>query len=492
MSLSDAYRKRNDPGLYAVNRAPMPSGNAEPRPPETMKTKSQTPLAMVDLFAGCGGLSLGMENAGFTPVFVNELNPDAMATYLANRHHRIGGKPFAEQGHLHCNDANDLQGARLEKMVADLSALGLTLPDLDEAEGASNRGDLDLLAGGPPCQGYSGIGHRRSYAVDKKDLPSNQLYGRMIKIIRRLRPRIFLFENVRGILTSKWTQDGGDMIWPDVWGEFRRIPGYQVRYTLVKASDYGVPQNRPRVLLVGIRDDIILTSSIVDPSADEEDAVRCGFLPRGNPAEAPGLEELLGDLVDPAINRALRNQDFRQGKFESREYPRAPLTPIQMKLRVPPPAHEEWNGELTEQEYSKHAARIVDKFAYMIKNGGEIPEGAQTKKFAQKVLPKSWGNGRPTITATSMPDDYVHYSQPRILTVREWARLQLFPDWYKFTGKRTTGGIRRAGNPREGLFDREVPKYTQIGNAVPVGLAERVGLHFKRVLEDALGDVNPR
>ncbi|WP_461344303.1 DNA cytosine methyltransferase [Brevundimonas sp. GN22] len=453
-----------------------------------MKNKSQIPFSMVDLFAGCGGLSLGMENAGFTPVFVNELNPDAMATYLANRHHEVGGKPFAEQAHLHCNDANELQGPRLEKMVSDLAALGLTLPDLEEAENASNKGDLDLLAGGPPCQGYSGIGHRRSYAVDKKDLPSNQLYGRMTKIIRRLRPRIFLFENVRGILTSKWTREGDDMIWPDVWGEFRKIPGYHVRYTLVRASDYGVPQNRPRVLLVGIRDDIVKASSIVDLSADDKDAVKCGFLPKGDPSEAPGIEELLGDLVDPAIKRALEKQDFPQGKFETREYPRAPQTSIQKKLRAAPPAHEERSGQLTDHEYSKHAKRIVDKFAYMIKNGGEIPEGAQTKKFAQKVLPKTWGNGHPTITATSMPDDYVHYSQPRILTVREWARLQLFPDWYRFMGKRTTGGIRRAGNPREGIFDREVPKYTQIGNAVPVGLAERVGAHFKRMLEDALKD----
>jgi DNA (cytosine-5)-methyltransferase 1 len=453
-----------------------------------MKNKSQIPFAMVDLFAGCGGLSLGMEKAGFTPVFVNELNPDAMATYLANRHHQVGGMPFAEQAHLHCNDANELQGPRLEKMVSDLAALGLTLPDLEEAGNASNKGDLDLLAGGPPCQGYSGIGHRRSYAVDKKDLPSNQLYGRMTKIIRRLRPRIFLFENVRGILTSKWTREGDDMIWPDVWGEFRKIHGYHVRYTLVRASDYGVPQNRPRVLLVGIRDDIVEASSIVDPSADDKDAVKCGFLPKGDPSEAPGIEELLGDLVDPAIKRALEKRDFPQGKFETREYPRTPQTAIQKKLRAAPPAHEERSGKLTDHEYSKHAKRIVDKFAYMIKNGGEIPEGAQTKKFAQKVLPKSWGNGRPTITATSMPDDYVHYSQPRILTVREWARLQLFPDWYRFMGKRTTGGIRRAGNPREGIFDREVPKYTQIGNAVPVGLAERVGAHFKCVLEDALGN----
>lgn len=455
-----------------------------------MNEKSRIKLPMVDLFAGCGGLSLGMENAGFTPVFVNELNPDALATYLANRHHSVGGKPFADQEHLHCNDANELQGERLEKMVSDLSKLGLTFPSQDEAEAATENSDLDLLAGGPPCQGYSGIGHRRSYAVDKKDLPSNQLYGRMTKIIRRLRPRIFLFENVRGILTSKWTREGEDKIWPDVWGEFRKIPGYQVRYTLVKASDYGVPQNRPRVLLVGIRDDIVAASSIIDLSVDEEDAVKCGFLPKGEPSEAPGIEELLGDLVDPKAKRALEKQDFPKGKFQTSKYPREPQTAVQRMLREAPPAHEERSGELTDHEYSKHAKRIVDKFAHMIANKGQIPEKWQTKKFSQKVLPRTWGNGRPTITATSMPDDYVHYSQPRILTVREWARLQLFPDWYRFMGKRTTGGIRRAGNPQEGIFDREVPKYTQIGNAVPVGLAERVGAHFKRVLEDALGNAS--
>jgi DNA (cytosine-5)-methyltransferase 1 len=441
----------------------------------------QTPLSMVDLFAGCGGLSLGMENAGFTPVFVNELNAHAMETYLANRHHEVGGKPFAEQHDLHCHDANELDGDRLEKMVRDLSSLGLTFPSIDVAEAGHGSSTLDLLAGGPPCQGYSGIGHRRSYSVDKKDLPSNQLFGRMAKIIRRLRPRIFLFENVRGILTSKWTRDGNDLIWPDVLGEFRSIPGYHVRYKLVRASDYGVPQNRPRVLLVGIRHDVAAASSMVDPRADEKDAVKCGFLPAGEPSEAPGLEELLSDLVDPAAERALETQEFPSGKFETTRYPRKPQTKIQELLRAPPPAHEHRAGELTDHEYSRHARRIVDKFTHMIEHG-EIPEAARTKKFAQKVLPRDWGNGRPSITATSMPDDYVHYCQPRILTVREWARLQLFPDWYEFKGKRTTGGIRRAGNPREGNFDREVPKYTQIGNAVPVGLAERVGKHFALIL----------
>jgi DNA (cytosine-5)-methyltransferase 1 len=119
----------------------------------------------------------------------------------------------------------------------------------------------------------------------------------------------------------------------------------------------------------------------------------------------------------------------------------------------------------------------------MQKNDGKIPESMKTKKFSQKLLPSIWTSKGPTVTATSMPDDYVHFTQPRTLTVREWARLQTFPDWYQFAGKRTTGGIRRAGNPREGIFEREVPKYTQIGNAVPVKLAEALGFHFKKILE---------
>jgi DNA (cytosine-5)-methyltransferase 1 len=138
---------------------------------------------------------------------------------------------------------------------------------------------------------------------------------------------------------------------------------------------------------------------------------------------------------------------------------------------------------LGEQEYSKHSATVVERFRYMLENHGEIPEHLKTKKFAQRALTKVWGNSGPNITATSLPDDFVHYEQARTLTVREWARLQTFPDWYQFAGKRTTGGIRRAGNPREGIFDREVPKYTQIGNAVPVKLGREVGKHFLSLLK---------
>lgn len=442
--------------------------------------------SMVDLFAGCGGLSLGFENAKFTPVFVSELNEHALATYLRNRHHSLGGDRFSTNAALHCNDAHELQGKRLEQLKSDLAALPeLGLSNLGKIRPTDKGGsDLDVVAGGPPCQGYSGIGIRRSYAVDKKDLPSNQLYQRMVAIIAELRPRLFLFENVRGLLNAKWTREGGRPIWPDVKAAFRSIPGYTVRWSLVYAKDYGVPQNRPRVLLVGVRNDILAQVNFLDPSAHEEDAVECGFLPRGESGSFPDLEDLLDDLVDADIMKTLLSGKYSAGPFTTADYPAPPKTELQRRLRTPPP-HARRRVELTEQEYSKHAANIVEKFRHMQRHGGEIPEHFRTKKFSQRVLPRRWGNGSPNITATSMPDDYVHYAQPRILTVREWARLQLFPDWYEFAGKRTTGGIRRAGNPQQGIFDREVPKYTQIGNAVPVALAEHVGRHFRSILDEA-------
>ncbi|ADV28031.1 DNA-cytosine methyltransferase [Pseudoxanthomonas suwonensis 11-1] len=418
-------------------------------------------LKVVDLFAGCGGLSLGLEQAGFVPVFVNELNDDARATYIQNRVERH--EWLAEPG-FH---ASDVKGMVLDKKY--LPALEKRLKDTFAIE----HGELDLLVGGPPCQGFSGIGHRRSYSVDKEQLPSNHLYQDMAAIIHRLRPRAFLFENVRGLLNSRWTSSGtkGE-IWRDVFDTYRAIPGYTVSAQLVFAKDYGVPQNRPRVLLVGVRNDV---GSGLKREGKDEDAIARGYLPAPAPGSAPDLVDLLGDLIDP---------DYVNGG-KTLAYPHSAKTAIQKQLRTPAlgGAPLKKGAPVTEHEYSKHNPTIVAKFKAMHETGGIVPEQFKTKKFAQRLLPARWGSSGPTITATSLADDYVHFAQPRTLTVREWARLQMFPDWYQFAGKRTTGGIRRAGNPREGIFDREVPKYTQIGNAVPVGLARAVGNHLARMLE---------
>lgn len=414
----------------------------------------------MDLFAGCGGLSLGLELAGFEPLFVNELNDDARKTYIQNRVHTH--EWLAKPG-FHSSDA---KGMVLDKKF---------LPALErrfKSDFGLEHGELDLLVGGPPCQGFSGIGHRRSYAVDKEQLPSNHLFQDMAAIIHRLRPRAFLFENVRGLLHSKWTSSGhkGE-IWKDVLATYQGIPGYSVGYSLVYAKDYGVPQNRPRVLLVGIRDDV---GSGLIREGNPGDAILRGYLPPANINKAPDLIDLLGDLVD---------DDYENGGATTR-YPSPARHAIQKQLRTPLVGGTPFRkgDPLTEHEYSKHNDRVLAKFRAMHANGGRVPAKFQTKKFAQRLLLPRWGEEGPTITATSLADDYVHFSQPRVLTVREWARLQMFPDWYQFAGKRTTGGIRRAGNPREGIFEREVPKYTQIGNAVPVGLAKAVGDHLRGLL----------
>lgn len=409
-------------------------------------------LYCVDLFAGCGGLSLGLEQAGFTPVLFSEINRFAADTYELNRQ----GLRIARVGDI----AEILKPGVIEKMKF-------------EADGKLVE-RVDLVCGGPPCQGYSGIGHRRSFKVDRSEIPSNHLYLDMIEAIKRFNPRAFLFENVRGLMTGRWTAEGrpGE-IWEDVLRAFTHIPNYRVSHALVQAKHYGVPQNRPRVLIVGIHNDVVWTPDISDG------AVARGLLPRPTTANGdwPDLIDVLGDLVDPEY------PDVQA----TTTYPQRALTKFQKEMRT---VHQ--NGQelvlgkgqpVSEHEYSKHSAKVTRKFQYMLDHDGDIHSSMQTKKFAQRLLPERWDREvGPTITATSLPDDFVHFAQPRTPTVREWARLQCFPDWYQFAGKRTTGGQRRAGNPSEGIWDREVPKYTQIGNAVPVRLARTVGEHLRDLL----------
>ena len=409
-------------------------------------------LKYIDLFAGCGGLSLGMEQAGFLPLYVNELNKDALETYLINREEEY---PHLRNPHFHSYDIKECIN---DKFFRNLKT------NLKKEFGSS---DVDVICGGPPCQGFSGIGIRRSYSVDKEQLPSNHLFQDMAYFIYKMKPKIFLFENVAGLLSAKWNKGGhkGE-IFQDVLNTFQNLRGYTVKYKLVHAKDYGVPQNRPRILLVGIKNSINMTKS------DDIDAVKCGFLPDGI-GGYPHLEEVFSDIID---------NKFEYGG-ETSIYPKEPKTIWQKEIRTKPSGELMGKGHaITEQEYSNHNPRTRAKFQAMIKNRGKIPDEFKTKKFAQRLLPKKWGDNGPSITITSLADDFVHYAQARTPTVRECARMQTFPDWYKFAGKRTTGGIRRAGNPRENIFEREVPKYTQIGNAVPVKLGREIGLHFSKIL----------
>jgi DNA (cytosine-5)-methyltransferase 1 len=404
-------------------------------------------LSLIDLFAGCGGLSLGLEQAGFRPVLFSELDKDAGDTYARNR---------LERPPIRTGDIGELLNGDIKALIRSRNA---------------EIGRIDLVCGGPPCQGYSGIGHRRTFKIERESIPSNHLYKAMIAVIEQVQPRMFLFENVRGLKSGRWTKDGrpGE-IWEDVFGAFRAIEGYRVSTALLEAGNYGVPQNRPRVFIVGISLDL---GWEIDESPD---AIAEGLLPKPSSFDPPTIEQVIGDLVDRAYPR----------NSETKRYPRSAKGDYQEEMRTSRDGKRHgWakGSPLTEHLYSRHSDRVRERFEQII-SGKPIPPRLQTRKFAQRVLPKTWikSGGRPTITATSLPDDFVHYSQPRSLTVREWARIQSFPDWYEFAGKRTTGGRRRAGNPENGDWAREVPKYTQIGNAVPVRLARSIGVHLAKII----------
>ena len=169
---------------------------------------------VIDLFAGCGGLSLGLEEAGFIPVLFSELNRQAADTYRTNRE----GMEIIEE-----SDIYKLTNQKLGKHLQALKRRGIK--------------EIDLVCGGPPCQGFSGIGHRRTFRLDKKDTPSNHLFLEMVRVIRKVKPRIFLFENVKGLLNSRWSPAGekGE-IWKAVLASFKQIPGYVVRWELVHVS----------------------------------------------------------------------------------------------------------------------------------------------------------------------------------------------------------------------------------------------------------------
>lgn len=434
-------------------------------------------LFFVDLFAGCGGFSLGLEQAGFTPVYVNELNPDARDTYIANRQDEF---PWLKKPSKDDKDLGSFCSADIRDLASSKERLKQLKQTLRRKFGIGNK-SLDLVVGGPPCQGFSGIGHRRSYSVDKAKLPSNHLFQEMAKIIAALKPKIFIFENVQGLLTSRWTDNGSKgEIWNEVKAAFIRLGEYSLASELVYAKDYGVPQNRPRVLLVGIRSDLLVKvrgkTVSLRPTTQQEliaidgSAISKGLLPRGRKRRSPDLVDILGDLVDP---------DYQNGGA-TLTYPCKAVSRIQKRLRTSRRGDKFYKTShaVTEHQYSKHSDALVTKFQAMI----DGKDYRKTKKFSQRVLPAKWKEAGPNITATSLPDDYVHFCQPRTLTVREWARLQGFPDWYEFCGKRTTGGTRRAGNPRTGEHFRELPKYTQIGNAVPVPLAAAIGKHLAKLL----------
>ncbi|MBE6343827.1 MAG: DNA cytosine methyltransferase [Lentimicrobiaceae bacterium] len=398
---------------------------------------------VIDLFAGCGGLSLGLYQAGWQGLFAIEKNEFAFATLKANLIDKK--KHFAWPDWLPqtAHDINEV-----------LNNYSQQLKNL--------RCNVDLVAGGPPCQGFSMAGKRM------KDDVRNQLIFSYIKFIKLVQPKMILFENVKGF-TYAFNKKNRDGVEPYSQIVIRALEGlgYNVKPHVIDFSDYGVPQRRKRFILVGIQNELGSPDSFEQMLKDNRDK----FLVERGLNKTVLLQEAISDLF--RSNGEVPTPD-RKG-FNSGKYGNSELTNYEILMRGDyPDTHDVPNSH----SFAKHTAdkskcflRLLAEYPQRGKRiDGIAREGWKIRQRGITVLdPKSVS---PTITG--QPDDYLHYFEPRIMTVRECARIQSFPDWYEFQKKYTTGGQMRK---------IEVPRYSQVGNAIPPLFAEQAGYVLKQMLK---------
>lgn len=398
---------------------------------KSMVDKERGPV-FIDAFAGCGGLSLGLMQAGMAGLFAIEKDDFAFSTLRHNLVDRDGEHRFDWPKWL------DKQPSAIEDLLVEHRNRLLNL-----------RGKVDVLAGGPPCQGFSSAGRR------KADDPRNRLFRSYLELVRLIEPRIVLMENVKGFTISFGGPEG-----PSNYADSLRdllSERYVVHERLIDLSKFGVPQRRTRYLLIALHPDL----GDVDPFELIDERME-GFLRRQRLQAPTSSWSAISDLeVDKT---GTRPSEETQGFLES--LPGARITAYQKLMG-------ENADEVRDLRLARHSKDITQRFAEIIKIchaegrlnttiSADTRQRYGLKKMALRVLDPD----RPSPTITSMPDDLLHYSEPRTLTVRENARLQSFPDWFAFKGKYTTGGHRRR---------REVPRFTQVANAVPPLAARAIG-----------------
>jgi DNA (cytosine-5)-methyltransferase 1 len=351
---------------------------------------SKTPkkYSALSLFAGCGGFSLGASAAGFAVKGFVELEADLREIYRSN---------FPSSIEL---------GSDIAKIDDDAIK-----------EALARIGAVDLIVGGPPCQGFSLSGKR---AVND---PRNTLFRHYLRFVDAFKPKIAILENVR-LLTSMKNAEGG-FVRDDIKAEFSRH-GYKIQFFEVNASQYGVPQHRERVLFVAVRDDLNLKPSIPSPVCGEQDML-------SDLARVRTFGDACGDLEYLESGHTSTSDAFHEA--------------------VKHPAHViEWLWNVQEGR-SAH--------------DNEEPHLRPPSGYNTTYKRQVWNEPASTVQTTfGMISGCrnVHPIATRSLTIREAARVQSFPDSYRFPGN--LGTVR-----------------TGIGNAVPPLLAYRLATHAKQLLD---------
>lgn len=380
-------------------------------------------LSSIDLFSGCGGMTLGFGWAGFRSILASDIDENCEKTFFTN---------FPETPFL-CGDLSNFSKDDFDKIINDT--------------------EIDVIIGGPPCQGFSLANKKRNKVSED---PRNKLFYEFVKTINWYNPKSFVMENVKGLLSMESGQ-----VLKQIQNEFENAGkyGYEVRTKVLKASDFGVPQSRERVIIIGIRKDLELIPEFPNKKYVKETTV----------------EEAICDL--PAINAG-------EGT-EIMEYPCSPQNDYQRFMRKN-------SSQVFNHIAMKHTKRLIERFQ-AIQPGKNLldvwethgavqrgnPNEKSKVKFSQNNLRLIANKPAPTIAA-SFQSNFIHPFLDRNFTAREGARLQSFPDDFIFEGMRTKMS-----------WEKGLSQYQQIGNAVPPLLAYEIAKTLKRVLE--LGnDIQPK
>lgn len=509
------------------------------------------PFYAIDLFCGAGGFSEGILQAGFEIVFSSDRSKEVQQTYM-NRHEQLGLIQDVNT-HFELADIKDLTADRILECINQL-------PKFKNNHTVFKEGDIDAIFGGPPCQGFSRAGKR-----DAND-PRNMLFHEYLRIIKDLKPKYVVMENVEGFMDMCMLdfpsvfEDGifeGQQLVKDILTQELKELGYSIlEPEVVNASNFGVPQNRRRAVFLASRMDMpeINYPEPTTPTVQEKVTVHEALSGLVNEDTSPfGESSILGrtpaidgspissaefyniDVSNHSISVKQRFSLYRQGEstrdvsqrlrrkgidlrnnypelfFETlfqvnKDFNKVALTRIMDHLGINNAKFEKdrWLGDtnkilgileipgLKKAIYSEYFNKLSKRLmineemtrlflencqeqlnqpvnsrsmAATFKHGKNITNEMLEALFTRKNSRRRLDPNGQAPTMVTLPDDFIHPYENRILTVREMARFQSFDDSFVFLGKRTTGGEKRK---------EEVPQYTQVGNAVPPLLARAI------------------
>ena len=333
-------------------------------------------FTFIDLFAGCGGMSLGFEHSGFKQVLAIDNWQDALDTYKFNN----------PEASLLCGDLRQINPSEIQETY--------------------NIQNVDVIIGGPPCQGFSVAGKR---IIDDE---RNKLYKAFVEFVNVFRPKAFVMENVPNILSI-----GNGVVKNAILEDFKNL-GYNVTYKVLLASDYGVPQNRRRAFFVGFRNGH--SFSFPEPCVNKPITVK----------------EALSDLPEGTIP-------------DGEPYPEQPQSDYQKMIRA-------GSRKVFNHQATIHTAQ-TQKIIALVPDGGNYTCLPKELQLTRKVH-IAWtrlNSQKPSITIDTGHNHHFHYEYNRVPTARESARIQSFPDSYIFQRGKTSQ-LKQIGNAVPPLLAQQI------------------------------------